>query len=92
MVTVGTGAVSFEDVVAVARRGAGVVLGEDALAAIDKARAVIEDLAASPTPHYGVSTGFGALATRHIAPEPARPAPALAGALARRRQRSRGRA
>ena len=68
-VTVGTGAVSFDDVVAVARGGAAVVLSDDALAAIDKARAVIEDLAASPTPHYGVSTGFGALATRHIAPE-----------------------
>ncbi|KRC48950.1 MULTISPECIES: histidine ammonia-lyase [unclassified Nocardioides] len=68
-VTIGTGAVSFEDVVAVARHGAGVELSGEALAAIDKARAVIEDLAASPTPHYGVSTGFGALATRHIAPE-----------------------
>lgn len=67
--TVGTGAVSFDDVVAVARGGAAVVLSDEALAAIDKARAVIEDLAASPTPHYGVSTGFGALATRHIAPE-----------------------
>jgi histidine ammonia-lyase len=68
-VMVGTGAVSFDDVVAVARGGAAVVLSDEALAAIDKARAVIEDLAASPTPHYGVSTGFGALATRHIAPE-----------------------
>jgi histidine ammonia-lyase len=68
-VTVGTGGVSFDDVVAVARGGAAVVLSDEALAAIDKARAVIEDLAASPTPHYGVSTGFGALATRHIAPE-----------------------
>lgn len=68
-VTVGTGAVSFEDVVAVARRGAAVVLSDESLAAIDRARGVIEDLAASPTPSYGVSTGFGALATRHIAPE-----------------------
>ncbi|WP_436701882.1 histidine ammonia-lyase [Nocardioides sp. BYT-33-1] len=68
-VTVGTGAVSFDEVVAVARGGAPVVLSDEALAAIDKARAVVEDLAASPTPHYGVSTGFGALATRHIAPE-----------------------
>ncbi|KRA32613.1 MULTISPECIES: histidine ammonia-lyase [unclassified Nocardioides] len=68
-VMVGTGAVSFEDVVAVARHGAAVALSEESLAAIDKARAVIVDLAASPTPSYGVSTGFGALATRHIAPE-----------------------
>ena len=68
-VVVGAGPLSFEDVVAVARRDAQVTLSEEALAAIDRARAVVEDLAASPTPAYGVSTGFGALATRHIAPE-----------------------
>lgn len=68
-VTVGTGPLTFEEVVAVARHGAGVRLGEDALAAIDRARAVVDDLAGSPTPAYGVSTGFGALATRHIPTE-----------------------
>ena len=31
-----------------------------------RTRAVIEALAADDQPHYGVSTGFGALATRHI--------------------------
>ena len=36
------------------------------LAAIDRARVVIEELAAAPEPAYGISTGFGALATRHI--------------------------
>lgn len=66
MVTVGTGPVSFAELVAVARDGAPVALGEDALAAIDRARAVVEDLAAAETPAYGISTGFGALATRHI--------------------------
>ena len=55
--------------VAVARDGAPVELTEAALAAIDEARAVVEGLAAAATPHYGISTGFGALATRHIAPE-----------------------
>ena len=68
-VVVGTGPLSFDEVVAVARLGAPVELGVDALAAIDRARAVVEELAAAPTPAYGVSTGFGALATRHIAPE-----------------------
>ncbi|MEZ0580077.1 histidine ammonia-lyase [Nocardioides sp. MH1] len=68
-VEVGTGPVSFADVIAVARGGAGVRLSEEALAAVDRARTVVEELAASPTPAYGVSTGFGALATRHIAPE-----------------------
>ena len=40
-----------------------------ALEQIAKSRAVIETLAHAETPHYGVSTGFGALATRHIPPE-----------------------
>ena len=65
-VVVGTGPVSFEDVVTVARGGAAVELGEDAVAAIERARAAVEELAAAPTPAYGISTGFGALATRHI--------------------------
>jgi histidine ammonia-lyase len=68
-VRVGVGPVSFDDVLAVARDGAGVVLTEDALAAIDRARAVVEELASAPTPAYGISTGFGALATRHIPTE-----------------------
>ena len=63
---VGVGAPSFEDVVAVARDGAGVELSPDALAAIADSRAVIDALAADVVPHYGVSTGFGALATLHI--------------------------
>jgi histidine ammonia-lyase len=66
VVEVGVGPVSFDDVVKVAREGAGVVLAEDARAAITRARAVVEKLAAAPTPAYGISTGFGALATRHI--------------------------
>ncbi len=65
-ITVGTGPVSFDDLLAVTRGGAGVQLSEDALAAIDAARDVVEALAAAETPSYGVSTGFGALATRHI--------------------------
>ena len=88
-VEIGVGPVSFADVVAVARDGAAVRLGAEALTAIDRARAVVEELAASPTPAYGVSTGFGALATRHIPAGAARAAAALAGALARRRARAR---
>ena len=65
-VTVGVGPLSEADVVAVARYGAGVQLGEDALGAIAAARAVIDRLAADDEPHYGISTGFGALATKHI--------------------------
>jgi histidine ammonia-lyase len=69
IVVVGTGPVSFEDVVAVARGGASVDLGDDAVAAIGRAREAVETLAAAPTPAYGISTGFGALATRHIPTE-----------------------
>ena len=52
-----------------ARDGAGVELTDDAEAAIVRARHVVEELAAAPTPAYGISTGFGALATRHIPTE-----------------------
>ena len=65
-VTVGTGPVSFDDVVAVARHDAPVLVADEALAEVRRSRAVIESLADDSQPHYGVSTGFGALATRHI--------------------------
>ncbi|HEX6337258.1 MAG TPA: histidine ammonia-lyase [Jiangellaceae bacterium] len=65
-VHVGTGPLSPADVVAVARHGARVELTDQALAAIAKTREVVEHLAAADLPYYGVSTGFGALATRHI--------------------------
>src|SRR3954452_1221135 len=67
-VQVGTGPLAFDEVVAVARHGASVELTPQAVAGIDRARAVGEGLAADVTAHYGISTGFGALATRHIAP------------------------
>ncbi|MCW2755257.1 MAG: hutH [Marmoricola sp.] len=65
-VQVGVGPVSFAEVLAVARGEAAVDLAPDALVAIDRARGVVDRLAAEPTPAYGISTGFGALATRHI--------------------------
>jgi histidine ammonia-lyase len=65
-IAVDVGPLSIADVVAVARGGAAVRLTDAALAAIDRARRVVEELAAAPTPSYGISTGFGALATRHI--------------------------
>lgn len=68
-VLVGPGPVTQEDLVAVARDGAAVALTDDALAALDRARSVVEELAAASTPAYGISTGFGALATRHIPTE-----------------------
>jgi len=57
------------EVVAVAREGAHVSLSDEALDALSRARKHVEDLAHAEHPAYGISTGFGALATRHIAPE-----------------------
>jgi histidine ammonia-lyase len=57
------------DVVAVARHDAAVHLGEDAVQSLAAARRHVERLAAGDRPAYGVSTGFGALATRHIPAE-----------------------
>ena len=68
-VTIGMAAVSPDDVVAVARHGAPVELSDEALAEIGKSREIIDSLADDAQPHYGVSTGFGALATRHIPTE-----------------------
>jgi histidine ammonia-lyase len=68
-VVVGTSGTTIDDVIAVARGGATVQLGQDALDAMALTRAQIDVLSHSPEPVYGVSTGFGALATRHIAVE-----------------------
>jgi histidine ammonia-lyase len=68
-VAVGIEPLSPRDVLAVARHGAGVVLTRESETAIAASRKVVEALADDVQPHYGVSTGFGALATRHIPPE-----------------------
>ena len=65
-VAVGLGPLTAAEVVAVSRHGVTVQVAEDALVEVRRTRAVIEALADDPHPHYGVSTGFGALATRHI--------------------------
>jgi len=66
MVTITTTALSFDDVVAVARAEARVELSVESMAAMAESRAVIEGLASDTRPHYGVSTGFGALAAKQI--------------------------
>ncbi|MFF3212180.1 histidine ammonia-lyase [Streptomyces sp. NPDC002886] len=68
-VVVGTSGTTAEDVIAVARGNARVELSGEALAALAAAREIVDALAAKPEPVYGVSTGFGALASRHISPE-----------------------
>lgn len=60
---------TFADVIAVARHNAKVRISDEAINAVAKTREHIDKLAAAPTPVYGVSTGFGALANRHVSPE-----------------------
>ena len=69
VVTIGTSGMTIDDVIAVARHGAHVEISAHALDAMAAARARIDELASAPEPVYGISTGFGALATRHIARE-----------------------
>ncbi|MFE9739882.1 histidine ammonia-lyase [Streptomyces sp. NPDC006477] len=68
-VVLGTSGTTPQDVIDVARHGARVELSTEAVQALAAARGVIDALAAKPEPVYGVSTGFGALATRHIGHE-----------------------
>lgn len=68
-VVLGAQPLSPADLVAVARHGAPVVIDDAALDRVAQTRHVIDGLAADPHPHYGVSTGFGALATTFIAPD-----------------------
>src|SRR6266487_4690991 len=68
-VALGPISISRADVVAVARDGVGVRLTDEAIHAVAQSREHIERLAEKPEPTYGVSTGFGALAVRHIPPE-----------------------
>jgi histidine ammonia-lyase len=60
--------VTIDQVAAVARRYEQVVLTDDAIERMKRARAVVERLAEGE-PRYGISTGFGALATVSIAPD-----------------------
>ena len=65
-VTLSTSGVTFADVIDVARYGAKVELSQQSIDAINASRKYIEEYAAGGIPVYGVSTGFGALANRHI--------------------------
>jgi histidine ammonia-lyase len=68
-VRVGPAPLTAAEVVAVARDSEAVELTEESLTEMARSRAIVEGLAESPEPVYGISTGFGALATVHIPPE-----------------------
>ncbi|WP_309616634.1 histidine ammonia-lyase [Salinibacterium sp.] len=65
-VIVGPGRLGIDDVIAVARHDSAVEISGEAREAMAASRTVIDALSEDPLPHYGISTGFGALATRHI--------------------------
>ena len=65
-IVIGTGPLTRAEVVAVARHGVGIRLSQEALAVIAASRKQVDALAAVAEGVYGVSTGFGALATRGI--------------------------
>ncbi len=65
-VVVGPQPLAPAEVLAVARNGAPVTLSPQARAALATARDHVDRLAAGERPAYGISTGFGALATRPI--------------------------
>ena len=58
--------ISMEDVIAVARDNARVEISEQSIAAMQVTRSRVEELANSAEPVYGISTGFGALASTSI--------------------------
>ena len=68
-VLINTSGLDRESVVKVARENAQVAITAGALEAIARSSKIVEDLAKSDQPVYGISTGFGALATKHIAPQ-----------------------
>ena len=59
---------TIDEVIAVARDGAAVAVGDAARRRMAPSRAVVESLDRSDSIAYGVTTGFGALADRAVAP------------------------
>ena len=69
IVVLGTNPPSVDEVIAVARGNAHIEITDQALEAMAQSRAYVDKLANQETPVYGISTGFGALANRHIPQE-----------------------
>lgn len=65
-ILLGTNGLTATELIAIARENAKIRISDEAISAIKKSRAIIDSLAASETPVYGISTGFGALARKFI--------------------------
>ncbi len=68
-VTINFSGITFADVIAIARENAKVEISSEALARMQISRDQVEALAQGELAVYGISTGFGALANRHIDPQ-----------------------
>jgi histidine ammonia-lyase len=68
-ITLNSSGLTMDQVVEVARNGAKIEISKEALEKMAATRSHIETLAKAEVPVYGISTGFGALANQHIAPE-----------------------
>src|SRR5262249_27361937 len=69
MITIGPAGVSPADVLAIARTDANAEIAKEAVAAMEESRSIVDSIERDGRPVYGVSTGFGALATTFVAPE-----------------------
>lgn len=65
-VTLDGKSLSLEDVVAVSAGHVAVGVADDVRARLARARALVDELARGDEPHYGINTGFGALAEKKI--------------------------
>jgi histidine ammonia-lyase len=68
-VTVQASGVHVDDVLAVARGNARVEIAPGAVAAMAASRSIVDGIEREGRPVYGVSTGFGALASTFVAPD-----------------------
>ena len=67
-VTIKSSGITFADVIAISRENAKVEISSEALARMQVSRDQVDVLAQGEVAVYGISTGFGALANRHIDP------------------------
>jgi histidine ammonia-lyase len=65
----GSEGLSRAQLLAVARGGEEIVINDETMVRLTAQRAAIEELVSSGVPVYGVSTGFGSLATTFVAPD-----------------------
>jgi histidine ammonia-lyase len=68
-IRLGAGGLTRAQLLAVARAGEEITIDESVIERLTFQRAAIEEMVSSGVPVYGVSTGFGSLATTFVAPD-----------------------